>query len=128
MDFHPGQSPYPEVCQTMATLFLGISPLHTGASVVLLLPQVSSPGGRAYQAIISIGVKVEGLSIVRQGAGGAKEALASAHGCRATKLETTTLFVLAPVNYIESSKTGVCAIIGEVNGTVGDSINLACGV
>jgi hypothetical protein len=102
----------------MATFFLGVSPLHTGASVILLLPQVSSPGNRAYQAIISIGVKVEGLSIGRQGASRAKEALASAHGCRATKLEATTLLILTPVNHPGTGNTGIAAIFTEVKGAL----------
>jgi len=100
----------------MAALFLGVSPLHTGTSVVLLLPQVSSPGNRAYQAIILIGVKVEGLSIGRQGASGTKEAPAFAHGCRATKLEVTTLLILTPVNHLETGNTGIAAVVGEVKG------------
>jgi len=74
-------------------------------------------------------VKVEGLSIGRQGPTGAKEALASAHSCRATKFQATTLLILTPVNYLETGNTGIAAIFTEVKkGATGNSIDSAPGI
>ena len=78
MDFHIGQSSHPGICQAVAAFLFGVSPLHAGASVIFLLPDIASSGDRAYQAIISIGVKGEGLSIERQGASSAEETRAFA--------------------------------------------------
>ena len=112
----------------MTSFLFRVSPFHTGASIILLLPNIAPSRDRANQTIISLGVKVEGFSIGRQGAGGAKEALASAKGCRAAELEATTLLILTPVNYPETSKTSIPTIIGEVKRTLSDSINPTPGV
>ena len=65
---------------------------------------------------------------MRQGASGTKEALASAHGCRATKLEPTTLLILTPVNHLETSNTGIAAVFTEVKGATGNGIDSAPGI
>jgi hypothetical protein len=49
----------------VAAFLLRVSPLHAGASIILLLPEVSSSGDRAYQAIIPLRVKIEGFSVGR---------------------------------------------------------------
>ena len=112
----------------MATFLLGVSSLHTGASIILLPPDITPPGNRAYQAIIPLRVQVEGFSIGREGAVRAKETLTLVQGCWATKFEATTPLVLAPVNHLETGKTGIGAIISKVKGTFGNSINPASGV
>ena len=60
----------------MAAFLLGISSLDTGASVILLLPEGSASGNRAYKPIITLWVKVKGTAILRLGTSGAKETLA----------------------------------------------------
>ena len=57
-----------------------------------------------------------------------KEALASAHGCRATKLEATTLLILTPINHLETGQAGVGTVIGEVKRTLSNSIHPTPGV
>jgi len=49
----------------VTAFFFRVSSLHTGAGIVFLLPEVGSSRDRAYQAIISVRVKIEGFSIGR---------------------------------------------------------------
>ena len=86
MDSHIIQSSYPGICQVVATLLLRVSSLDAGASIILLLPQVSPSGDGTYQTIVALRVKVEGLSIRGQGAGGAKEAFTSTQSCWTSEL------------------------------------------
>ena len=43
-----------------------------------------------------------------------KEALTFAQSRWATELEATTLLILAPINYFETSKAGIATIVGKV--------------
>ena len=65
MDFHICQSSHPGVCQTVAALLLGVSPLYAGTGVILLLPLVSPPGDRAYQTVVPFGMQVEASPVGR---------------------------------------------------------------
>ena len=75
MYLHLSQSPYSRVCQPVASLLLRISSLDTGASIILLLPQVSASGDGAYQAVVSLWVKIKGSPVAGLGTSRAKEAL-----------------------------------------------------
>ena len=78
MYLHLRQSPYPGIRQAMTSFLLRVSPLHTGASIILLLPEVSASGDGADKPVISLWVEVKGASILGSGTGRAKEALAFA--------------------------------------------------
>jgi len=95
----------------VATSPLRMNTLHTGASTILLLPNIPPSRDRPYQPVIPLGVKIECSSIAREETPGMKEALASAQSRWEVELEAAPLPILAPVNYLETSKTGVCAII-----------------
>jgi len=62
----------------VAAFLFRVSSLYAGASIIPLLPNIAPSRNRAYQAIISLRVKIEGSPIAREGTTGAKEALASA--------------------------------------------------
>ena len=59
MNLHLSQSPYSGVCQPVASFLLRIGSLDTGASVILLLPQVSSSGDRDYRTVISLRMQIK---------------------------------------------------------------------
>jgi hypothetical protein len=89
------------------------------------LPDITAPGDRSYQPVISLRVKIESFPIARNGASRAKDTLAPAQSCRTTELETPSSLILAPVNYLETSKTGIATILSKVKGTFGDSVTPA---
>jgi hypothetical protein len=47
----------------VVSLLLRASPLDTGASIIFLLPQVSSSRDRAYQTIITVRVEIKGSAV-----------------------------------------------------------------
>jgi hypothetical protein len=59
-------------------------------------------------------VKVKSSPVIGKGASGTKGALTFTQSRRATELEATTLLIFALVNYLETSKTGIATIVGEV--------------
>lgn len=119
MDFHIGQPSHPGICQAVAVLFLRISSLDAGASIVLFLLDIASSWDGAYQPVVSLGVKVKGSPR----ACGVKEALAPAQRRRTAELKPASLLILAPVDHLETANARVGAIITKVEGAVTDSIN-----
>ncbi len=67
MNLHLSQSPYSWVCQLMAALLLRICSLDTGASIILLLPEVNASWDGTDKPVIPLGVKVKGTSILGAG-------------------------------------------------------------
>ena len=65
VDFHIAQPSHPWICQAVAALLFRVSSLHAGASIILLLPLVSPSRDRAYQTVVSVGMKIKASPVGR---------------------------------------------------------------
>jgi len=91
----------------VASLLIRVSPLHTGASVIFLLIQVSAFGNEAYQAVISLRMQIKSPPVERCGASSTKNTLILTQSRRTAKLETSPLFPLTPIDYLKAGKRGI---------------------
>lgn len=109
----------------MTTILFRVSSFDTGASIILLLPEVSPSGDGTYETIISFRMKVKGASILGIGTSRSEKTLAFAYCCGAAKLKSAPLFFFTSINRFKASKAGIVAILRKVQGVRGKSIGSA---